>query len=57
MGWHGAASEKNLCVAISNRSAPTTAFPGLLRSYRLIVLDWPGGGMQTHVFGDPSRRR
>jgi hypothetical protein len=24
---------------------------------QMLVFDWPGGAIQTHVFGDPSRRR
>jgi hypothetical protein len=24
---------------------------------RLLVLDWPAGTLDTHVFGDPTRRR
>lgn len=24
---------------------------------RMAILDWPSGNLQTHVFGDPSRRR
>ncbi len=24
---------------------------------RMLVFDWPGGNVQTHVFGDPNRRR
>jgi predicted phosphohydrolase len=24
---------------------------------RMLILDWPAGTVQTHVFGDPSRRR
>jgi predicted phosphohydrolase len=24
---------------------------------RMLVVDWPGGAVQVHVFGDPSRRR
>jgi predicted phosphohydrolase len=24
---------------------------------RMLILDWPGGTVQPHVFGDPSRRR